>query len=68
MNNNFIESILAGFMKRNGPNLTATQQGYIDTIKSGNASRGEQVAMNICNSMGLSKEEAIAQARNFFGV
>ncbi len=67
---NFVEQVLNAFMNNANGNggVTKTQQEYIDTIKSGDASRGEQLAMNLCGSMGLSKEQAIAQARQFFHI
>lgn len=70
MSSNPIESILTNFMNSRGNNaqLTATEQNYINTIKSGDSSKGEELATNLCNSMGMSKEQAIAQARQFFGI
>lgn len=67
---NFVDQALNAFISRanGGQNITPTQQAYIDTIKSGNSSKGEEIAMNLCNSMGMSKEQAIAQARNFFHI
>lgn len=63
---NFIENVLNSFT--NNRNLTPTQQNYIDTIKSGDSTKGEELATNLCNSMGVSKEQAIAQARQFFHI
>lgn len=66
--NNFISSALDIFMKKNGSNITPIQQNYIDILKSGNTNRGEQVAANICNNMGVTREEAVTQAARFFGI
>lgn len=66
--NNIVGSILDKFIASNSGSITPTQQSYIDTLKSGDASRGEQLAMNLCNTMGVSKDEAIAQARQFFHI
>lgn len=43
-------------------------QGMLDVIESGDSSKGEQMADNICKSMGVSRDEAIAQARRYFGI
>lgn len=42
--------------------------GMMDVLESGDAKRGEQMAENICNSMGVTKDEALNQARRFFGM
>lgn len=71
MNSNPIDSMINSFMQNKRGNnvpLTATEQNYIDTIRSGDSSRGEQLAMNIINSMGISKDQAISQARQFFHI
>lgn len=66
---NFIESALSAFSAQHqGSNMTETEQNYIDVIKRNDAQAGEQLAMNICRSMGISKEQAIAQARRYFGI
>lgn len=67
---NFVEQALNSFINNanGGQKITPIQQNYIDTIKSGDATRGEELAMNLCNSMGVSKEQAIAQARQFFHI
>lgn len=39
---------------------------FMDILKSGDQSRGEQLAQNICKSYGISKEQALKQARSFF--
>ena len=67
--NKFVENVLQLFMNQNqNAPLTQTQQSYIDILKSGNASAGEQLAMNLCNTMGISKDQAIAEARQYFGL
>lgn len=43
-------------------------QGMLDIIESGDTAKGEQVADNICKSMGVSRDEAISQARRYFGI
>lgn len=43
-------------------------QGMLDIIESGDTAKGEQMADNICKSMGVSRDEAISQARRYFGI
>lgn len=49
---------------QNNPNA----KSMIEVLRSGDTSRGEQMASNICDSMGVSREDAISQARGFFGI
>ena len=48
----------------NNPNA----QHLIQVIKEGNSSEGEQIAQNICDSYGVTKEQAIQDAKRFFGL
>lgn len=41
-------------------------RSYLDVIKSGNDQRGEEIARNMCQSMGVKPEDAYKQARQFF--
>lgn len=70
MGNNFLENALEMFLRQNngGKNLNPTQQNYVDVLKSNDANRGEQLARNICKSMGVSEREAYNQAKRFFGI
>lgn len=40
----------------------------ISVIQSGDSQKGQQIAENLCNSYGVSKEEAIDQAKQFFKI
>lgn len=42
------------------------QQG-LNAIQNGDVASGEQLARNICNSMGVTPEQATNQAMGFFG-
>lgn len=66
----FVENALNLFMARNmnGQSISPVQQNYINVIKNNDVASGEQIATNLCNSMGMSKEQAIAQARQYFGI
>lgn len=46
----------------NNPNA----QSMIDVIRRGDAAQGEQIARNICATMGVTPEQAFAQARKMF--
>lgn len=41
-------------------------QNYISIIRSGDADRGEQIARNLCNTYGMTPDQAVSQARAFF--
>lgn len=43
-------------------------QGMLDVIESGDAKKGEQMALNLCESMGIKPDDAIKQAKHFFNV
>lgn len=43
-------------------------QSLVSVLQSGDEKRGEEAAMRILQTMGLSKEEGIAQAKQFFGI
>ncbi len=42
-------------------------QNYINTIQNGSSDDIKQLAMNICNSYGVTPEQAADRAMNFFG-
>lgn len=43
-------------------------QNYISVIQSGDAQRGQQLAENICKSYGVTPQQAIQQAKQFFHI
>lgn len=43
-------------------------QALMATIQNGDSAQGEQVARNICKTMGISEQEALVQAKQFFGI
>lgn len=64
---------LIGFalsMIERNPNIKNNPQAQtmIDAIRTGDNVRGEQIANNICQSYGVSKDDAISRAKSFFGV
>lgn len=40
----------------------------LDVIQNGNDQEGQRIAENLCNTMGVSKEDAIKQAKQFFHI
>lgn len=40
----------------------------LDVIQSGDAKEGERIARNLCQSYGVTPEQAMEQARRFFGI
>lgn len=40
----------------------------LNVVKSGDAQKGEEIARNLCNTMGITPEEATKQAANFFNI
>lgn len=57
-------------MLKNNPNIANNPQAmnYLNILESGDSQKGEEVANNILNEYGLSKEEAIQQAKSFFHI
>ena len=43
-------------------------QEMINVIKSGDAERGKQIANNLCQTYGVTPDQAIAQARKMFSI
>lgn len=52
------------------PNISSNPnaRAMIDVLRSGDNARGEQMANNLLQSMGMSREDAISQAKGFFGL
>ena len=48
----------------NNPNA----REFINVIRSGDSARGEQIAQNLCNTYGVSKEDAVKNAKSFFNL
>lgn len=43
-------------------------QDLLQVIQNGDSAKGEQIVNNICNTMGVSKEQAIRDAKQFFHI
>lgn len=53
---------------QNNPNIQNNPQmrEYLNILQNNDAVRGQQVAENLCKTYGLTKEQAIEQAKKFF--
>ena len=41
-------------------------QEMLQVIQSGDAQKGQQIAMNLCKTYGVSKEQAVGMATEYF--
>lgn len=57
-------------MIKNNPQVmnNPMAQNYIGVIQSGDAQKGQQLAENICKTYGVTPQQAIQQARQFFNI
>lgn len=64
-----IGSMISMLMQRN-PQIANNPQAQqmLRVIQSGDAEQGQQIAENILRSRGISKDQAVQQARQFFGM
>ena len=65
---NFAE--FAATLLQQNPNVASNPQAQalMSAIKSGDSEQGAMIARNICNTMGMSEDEALRQAKQFFGI
>lgn len=57
-------------MLANNPNIANNPQAqqWLEVIQSGDSQRGQQLADNICKTYGISREDAIMRAKQFFNL
>ena len=48
----------------NNPNA----QQLLQVVQENDSAKGAQIAQNICNSYGITREQAIQEAKRFFGL
>lgn len=55
---------------RRNPNISSNPnaQGMINVIQSGDEEQGKRFAENLCATYGVSKEQALEDARRFFHI
>lgn len=65
--NNIQQQIVNLMMQHQRPNqMTPQQKEFMNILSSNDAQRGEAIANNLCQSMGISRDEAVRQAQQFF--
>ena len=66
MNNAFLSSMIDR-IKAN-PNIANNPQmlAYIEVLESGDSKRGKELANNLLETYGMTKEDALNQAKAFF--
>lgn len=57
-------------MAQSNPNIANNPQAQamLNVVRSGDSKKGEEIARNLCNTMGITPEEATKQAANFFNI
>lgn len=43
-------------------------RSFIDVLQSGDSKRGEEIANNLLETYGMTKDQALAQAKQFFHI
>ena len=66
MNNPMLQTMIDR-IKAN-PNIAGNPQAlaYIEVLESGDSKRGQELANNLLNTYGMTREDALAQAKQFF--
>lgn len=57
-------------MIRQNPNIARNPnaQSMLEVIQNNDAEKGRQIAKNLCNSYGVSEEEMLSRAKQFFHI
>lgn len=60
----------AMMLLRQNPNIMNNPQAQhmVSIIQNGDSRQGQQIAENLCKTYGISKEDAVQQAKQFFGM
>lgn len=55
---------------RNNPNVVKNPQAQemLKVIQNGDSQRGQMIAENLCKTYGITKEDALTQAKQFFHI
>lgn len=55
---------------QNNPNVAKNPQvqEMLKVIQNGDSQRGQMIAENLCKTYGITKEDALAQAKQFFHI
>lgn len=62
-----LEQIAMTLLQKN-PQVANSPQGqqFMQILKSGDVQKGQQMADNICNSYGVTRDDALNKAKQFF--
>lgn len=66
--NNRFQAVLDLMKGSQARPMNPDEQQMYDTIAAGDNARGEQFANDLCRKMGISPQDAYAQACKFFGL
>lgn len=57
-------------MLKQNPNVARNPQAQamVQVLQSGDAQKGQQIAQNLCQTYGITPEEAVKQATSFFNI
>lgn len=55
---------------QNNPNIAKNPQAQemLKVIQNGDSQRGQMIAENLCKTYGITKEDALTQAKQFFHI
>lgn len=69
MLNNLLINLLVN-KAMSDPRITSnpTKMEYLNIIKNGDSKRGQEIANNLCNTHGESRESALNNAKHFFNL
>lgn len=61
---------LAMNLIRNNPNVANNPQAQemLKVIQNGDSQRGQMIAENLCKTYGITKEDALSKAKQFFHI
>lgn len=67
--NQMIQNLLNMLIQRN-PNIANNprNKAMLEAIQNGDSVKGEQLANNLCQSYGVTREQALAQAKQYFHI
>lgn len=58
----------SGLMNASGVMNNPQVQSMLNVVQNGDATQGEEIANNLCQTFGVTKEEAVQQAISYFGL
>ena len=66
---NQIANFAMNLLQRN-PNMANNPQAQqlLQMIQNGDSAQGEKMAENLCETYGMTKDQALAEAKKFFGI